>query len=77
MKTVREIFLEKGKSRQHSVAFDIIRDGENLFSTNADNGADQVDKKLSQLKFKKIIKDLKIIRTYDGNTEDVTKLFIK
>jgi len=66
------------KSKVYFIAFDINnkKTGEKLFSTNADNGADQVDKKLTQAKFKKILKDLEIIRYTQDGSEDVTKAFI-
>jgi len=64
MKTFSK-FINELRTKQHSVAFDIMKDGENMFSTNAGNGADQVDKKLKQNKFKNILKDLTIIRTSD------------
>jgi hypothetical protein len=67
--------LSEAKQRQQSETVFEIFDGEELiFTARGDSGADQIDKKLTQKKFKN--RDLRIMRNQDGEYEDVTNLFI-
>ena len=78
MKTFRDFIKEaKGKGKVvRFVAFDILKDEIKVFSTNADNGVDIIDKKLKTAKFKDVLNKLKILRHTEDGTEDVTSLFI-
>jgi len=73
---LKQILQEaKGKRKPRFTNFDIKIDDVNYFSSD---NADSIDKKLKTAKFKKESKDkvVKIIRTSENGSEDVTNLFI-
>ena len=75
----KELFTEARRTTQRRggemvTEFQIWQGDEILFTTRASNGADQVERKLKQKKFKNADK---VTRDLMGDHEDVTKLFIK
>jgi len=70
-RTIR-LSLPEAKSE---IVFEIFDGEELLFTARGDSGADQVERKLKTKKFQKI--DARIMRSIDGEYEDITKLFIK
>ena len=74
----KELFTE-GRSTQRRgdekiTTFELFKGDELLFTTRSSNGADQIDKKLKQKKYKDADR---VMRHLLGDYEDVTDLFIK
>ena len=83
MQNFKELFTGLNEARRRTTQrrgdemvteFQIWKGKELLFTTRASNGADQVERKLKQKKFKDADK---VTRDLMGDHEDVTKLFIK
>ena len=68
----KELF--EAKPAPFDIIFELFKGDELMFTTRAANGADQIEKKLKQKKYKGADR---VMRNIKGDHEDVTNLFIR